>query len=618
MEKASSHFMPSAEECGPGTEPPPEDLEATPGAMGHAAAVAGEPLEEEALEEESLEEEPLEEEETLQRYGKLLCAQGLSEKDWLRVWRLRTQTGQGISLLLSRLELSADEVIAGCWGELLDIPVLGAEELSEATPLELAVSCKFLRHAGILPVELATGEPVLAMVEPADENSLRALTLACGSLPQRVAAAPGALFELLDRRYAGDGVATVETERDAGEESPDEIARLHQLAQEAPVVRIVHQMIQQAVRDRASDIHLEPFEKRLALRYRVDGVLREVESPPARDTAAIVSRIKIMARLNIAERRLPQDGRIPLKTSGRDIDLRVSTVPTHHGESVVLRILDKKRVPLDFAALGFDGETGDGFLEALNRPHGILLVTGPTGSGKSTTLYAALQRLNTPERKILTVEDPVEYQLAGINQIQVKPSIGLSFASALRSIVRQDPDILMIGEMRDLETASIAVQSALTGHLVFSTLHTNDAPGAVTRMLDMGVEDYLINSSVLGILAQRLVRVLCPECRRPRRPRSEDLEKLENAVGSGVEPLLCAAVGCDACEQSGYQGRTVICEYLPMSDPVRRLIQERCDEATLRHTAREADLHSMRAHGILKAAQGITTLEEVLRVTHHD
>ncbi len=553
----------------------------------------------------------------LRRYGELLCTRGLSEQNWRRVLRLREQTGQRISVLLSRLDLLAEELIAATWGELLDIPVLEAEELSTATPMETTVSAKFLCHAGVLPMERDTGENFLAMVEPADEAVLRALALACGSVPQCAAAPPGALLDALERCHGGSTLTLTKAEQAPAKEGPEEIAHLLQLAQEAPVVLTVNQIIQHAVRARASDIHLEPFGNQLALRYRVDGLLREVEPPSAHYTAAIVSRIKIMARLNIAERRLPQDGRTHFRVAGRKIDLRISTIPTSHGESVVLRILDKQHVPLDFMALGFTGNSGSDFLEALQRPHGILLVTGPTGSGKSTTLYAALQRLNTPERKILTVEDPVEYQLDGLNQIQVQPAIGLSFANALRSIVRQDPDIIMIGEMRDLETASIAVQSALTGHLVFSTLHTSDAPGTITRLLDMGVNDYLIGSSVLGILAQRLVRVLCPECRKPRRPRPGERKELESAGGIGVEPLLYAAVGCATCEQSGYRGRTVICEYLPMNDLIRSLVLEHYDETKLRRAAQENGMRPMRTHGIRKASQGITTLDEVLRVTRH-
>jgi general secretion pathway protein E len=367
----------------------------------------------------------------------------------------------------------------------------------------------------------------------------------------------------------------------------EQIQHLKDLASEAPVIRLVNLMIARAVESRASDIHIEPFENRLKVRYRVDGVLREVESPPSRLSAAVISRIKIMAKLNIAERRLPQDGRIQLRAQGKEIDLRVSTVPTLWGESVVMRILDKASVVLDFETLGFSPRTLGRFLEILHMPHGIILVTGPTGSGKTTTLYTALQTINTPERKILTVEDPVEYQLEGVNQIQVKPQINLTFANALRAIVRQDPDVIMIGEMRDLETAGIAVQSALTGHLVLSTLHTNDAAGSVTRLLDMGVEDYLLTSTINGILAQRLVRLLCTRCRQPYPALPELVEEMRlHRFADTRDITLFKPVGCEHCGGTGYRGRAASMEFLVMSDPLRRLVLKHADAGDLQDTAR--------------------------------
>ena len=398
-------------------------------------------------------------------------------------------------------------------------------------------------------------------------------------------------------------------------------------------------VINRAVTLRASDVHIEPFENQLKIRYRIDGVLQEGESPPPRSTAAIISRVKIMAKLNIAERRLPQDGRIHVRIQGKLVDLRVSTVPTLYGESLVLRILDKGQVVLNMDLLGFDKVTIQRFNDILALPHGIILATGPTGSGKTTTLYAALQTLNTPEKKILTVEDPVEYQLPGINQLQVKPQIGLNFAGALRAIIRQDPDIIMIGEMRDLETARIAVQSALTGHLVFSTLHTNDAGGSITRLLDMGVEDYLLTSTLNGILAQRLVRTLCHDCREPYTPppalRKElqlwliareyaDTEhNLLAALNEEVMPnrhdpgdiTLYHARGCAACAHTGYHGRTVISELLVLSGPLRQLVLAHADANKIQDTAINAGMDSMRIDGLKKALQGVTTIEEVSRVT---
>jgi len=396
----------------------------------------------------------------------------------------------------------------------------------------------------------------------------------------------------------------------------EQIQHLKDLASEAPVIRLVNLMIARAVESRASDIHIEPFENRLKIRYRVDGVLREVESPPSRLSAAVISRIKIMAKLNIAERRLPQDGRIQLRAQGKEIDLRVSTVPTLWGESVVMRILDKASVVLDFEILGFSPRTLKRFLDVLNLPHGIILVTGPTGSGKTTTLYTALQTINTPERKILTVEDPVEYQLEGVNQIQVKPQINLTFANALRSIVRQDPDVIMIGEMRDLETAGIAVQSALTGHLVLSTLHTNDAAGSVTRLLDMGVEDYLLTSTINGILAQRLVRMLCTHCRQPYPALPELVDELRlRRFADTPDITLYKPVGCEQCGGSGYRGRAAIMEFLVMSDPLRRMVLKHADATELQVQAQKEGMDTMYEDGLRKAVAGQTTIEEVLRVT---
>jgi general secretion pathway protein E len=362
-------------------------------------------------------------------------------------------------------------------------------------------------------------------------------------------------------------------------------------------------------------VHIEPFENRLKVRYRIDGVLHEVEAPPASSTAAVISRVKIMAKLNIAERRLPQDGRIQLRVQGKELDLRVSTVPTSFGESVVMRILDRESVVFDFSTLGFTEHFQSRFVEVLERPHGILLVTGPTGSGKTTTLYTALSKINTPDVKIITVEDPVEYQIEGINQIQVKPQIGLDFAGALRSIVRQDPDVIMIGEMRDLETCRIAIQSALTGHLVLSTLHTNSAAGGITRLLDMGVEDYLLGSTVNGILAQRLVRRLDPETAVPYQPSPEVIAQFELEKYTDQRPIRLWKPGSSAANPTGYRGRRAIMEFLVMSDPLRRLVMQKADAGEIERQARAEGMRTMYEDGIAKAVAGVTTLEEVLRVT---
>jgi len=460
----------------------------------------------------------------------------------------------------------------------------------------------------------------VAMANPTDDYVLAALRLATGKAVWPRVAMPSeweAAFERLygsGRSAMGQIVDSIGLADNLTDE--EQIQHLKDLASEAPVIRLVNLMTARAVESRASDIHIEPFENRLKIRYRVDGVLREVESPPSRLSAAVISRIKIMAKLNIAERRLPQDGRIQLRAQGKEIDLRVSTVPTLWGESVVMRILDKASVVLDFAKLGFSSRTLKRFLDVLHQPHGIILVTGPTGSGKTTTLYTALQTINTPERKILTVEDPVEYQLEGVNQIQVKAQINLTFANALRAIVRQDPDVIMIGEMRDVETAGIAVQSALTGHLVLSTLHTNDAAGSITRLLDMGVEDYLLTSTINGILAQRLVRLLCTQCRQPYPALPELADELRlYRFSDGRDITLYKPIGCEQCGGTGYRGRAAIMEFLMMSDPLRRMVLKHADAGELQATAQKEGMDTMYEDGLRKAVAGLTTIEEVLRVT---
>jgi general secretion pathway protein E len=458
----------------------------------------------------------------------------------------------------------------------------------------------------------------LLVADPYQDYPLQAVRLATGR-QVRVAVALRSEIDDLIERYYGQGRSAlgtiVESLSEDGARGEDDVEHLRDLASEAPVIRLVNIIIQRAVESRASDIHIEPFENRLKVRYRIDGVLHEVESPPASSTAAVISRVKIMAKLNIAERRLPQDGRIMLRVQGKELDLRVSTVPTAHGESVVMRILDRESVVFDFRKLGFTDEFLPKFLKVLDLPHGILLVTGPTGSGKTTTLYTALSQLNTPDVKIITVEDPVEYQIEGINQIQAKPQIGLDFAQALRSIVRQDPDIIMIGEMRDLETARIAIQSALTGHLVLSTLHTNSAAGGVTRLLDMGVEDYLLASTVNGILAQRLVRRLDAEHAQAYVPPPEVIEQYQLLELTDERPPRLYRPMPSALTPTGYFGRTTIMEFLVMTEPMRRLIMQHADEQRLQAQAQEDGMRTMFEDGVAKSLRGITTIEEVLRVT---
>ena len=398
-------------------------------------------------------------------------------------------------------------------------------------------------------------------------------------------------------------------------ESLPKVADLLESEDDAPIVRLINALFSQAVREGASDIHVEAFEGRSVVRFRRDGMLRDVIEPPQVVHGVIVSRIKIMARLDIAEKRQPQDGRIALRLAGRSVDVRVSILPTAHGERVVLRLLDKQAGRLDLTGLGMADTTLAALRELVRQPHGIILVTGPTGSGKTTTLYAALGQLDAKRTNIVTVEDPIEYDLDGVGQTQVNPRIELTFARALRAILRQDPDVVMIGEIRDLETAQIAVQASLTGHLVLATLHTNDAAGAVVRLVDMGIEPFLVASSLLGVLAERLVRRLCPACRRSHAPDRAELALLDNGNGGGADTALFTASGCEACAFTGYQGRTGIFELLLIDDEARRLIHDRASEADLREHARRGGMKGLREDGLRWVRAGETSLEEVLRVS---
>jgi general secretion pathway protein E len=553
--------------------------------------------------------------------GELLVEhQKLADADLQRAQRVRESTGENLDTLLVKLGLVSERDLAEAVAARLDLPLIKPADYPEMPVTNGGISARFLKESRVIPLFEDERGLAVAMANPTDDYVLSALRLATGKPILPRVAIPTELEIAFERLYGsgrsamGQIVDSIGLADDLTDE--EQIQHLKDLASEAPVIRLVNLMTARAVESRASDIHIEPFENRLKVRYRVDGVLREVESPPSRLSAAVISRIKIMAKLNIAERRLPQDGRIQLRAQGKEIDLRVSTVPTLWGESVVMRILDKASVVLDFESLGFSSRTLGRFLEILHLPHGIILVTGPTGSGKTTTLYTALQTINTPERKILTVEDPVEYQLEGVNQIQVKPQINLTFANALRAIVRQDPDVIMIGEMRDLETASIAVQSALTGHLVLSTLHTNDAAGSITRLLDMGVEDYLLTSTINGILAQRLVRLLCTRCRQPYPALPELVEEMRLHRFADMRGItLFKPVGCEHCGGTGYRGRAAIMEFLVMSDPLRRLVLKHADAGDLQTTAQNEGMDTMYEDGLRKAVAGLTTIEEVLRVT---
>ena len=554
--------------------------------------------------------------------ARLRASGRLKDVDLARAQRLHAEAGGSLLTLLGRLGLVSERDHADACAAELGLQLLSAKAVPEEPP-ELVdgaqpLSVRFLRQFHVLPIGESRGRLHVWMSDPHDDYALDAVRLATGC---DIAPAVGLRSEIDDliERWYGQGRSAmgtiIESADGEGGGDVDDVEHLRDLASEAPVIRLVNLVIQRAVELRASDIHIEPFESRLKVRYRVDGVLIDGESPPVNLTAAVISRIKIMARLNIAERRLPQDGRIMLRVQGKELDLRVSTMPTAHGESVVMRLLDRETVVFDFYRLGFTDEFLPQFNKVLDQPHGILLVTGPTGSGKTTTLYTALSQLNTPDVKIITVEDPVEYQIEGINQIQAKPQIGLDFAHALRSIVRQDPDIIMIGEMRDLETARIAIQSALTGHLVLSTLHTNNAAGGITRMLDMGVEDYLLTSTVNGILAQRLVRKLEPTHRVRYAASPEEIERFELRRFQPDGEIVLYRPGPSAGAPTGYLGRTTIVEFLVMNDTLRRAVMRHAGMGELEQLARESGMRTMYEDGILKALAGETTVEEVLRVT---
>ena len=557
--------------------------------------------------------------------GKILIERGKLDADALEraIQVQEAEKREGLGAILVRTGLVAERDVVEAMSTYLDVPIVGISDYPELPVLEERVAVKFIKESKALPLHEDDEHLVLAMVDPLDEYVLNAFRLVTHRKVAARLAVPSELEAAFERLY-GSGkssmdqiVGEVETRDD--ESGSEDVQHLKELASEAPIIRLVSLIISHALEARASDIHIEPFESRLIVRYRVDGVMHEVESPPRRFSAAVISRIKIMASLDIAERRLPQDGRIKLRIQGKEIDLRVSTVPIMHGESVVMRILDKSSTALDFVTLGFDPNVLARFLEVLMQPHGIVLVTGPTGSGKTTTLYTALDRLNNPDLKILTVEDPVEYQMEGINQIQVKPQIGLTFANALRSIVRQDPDVIMIGEIRDLETAQIAVQAALTGHMVLSTLHTNDAASTVNRLLDMGMDDYLLTSTVNGILAQRLVRTLCIHCRQPHQALPEVVEEMQLNRYTQADPvILFRPVGCDECGGTGYTGRISIVELLVMSDAIRSLIMRHVTSGEIRQQAISEGMQTMYENGLSKTVTGVTTIEEVLRVTREE
>src|SRR6516165_1637470 len=510
-------------------------------------------------------------------FGQLLRERGLiSEEDLKNALALQQERKDKLGRILIDLGYVAERDVLSVLSDQLQVPLFQGEY--PAVPIEATrLPYRFLRAFHTIPVHIESDLLSLVMADPLDLETQSAVRLRTGFRLNLNLGSETEITQQLEKLYGGDdtgGEKLIETIGEGLTADEDNIEHLRDLASEVPVIRMVNLIISRAVESRASDIHIEPFERDLRLRYRVDGILHNIDPPPNQLRAAIISRIKLMAKLNIAERRLPQDGRIKLKVLGREIDLRVSTLPTMYGESVVMRILDKSNSSLiDLRRLGFPDDLYEKICQMTSKPHGIFLVTGPTGSGKSTTLYSALKRINIPDRKIITIEDPIEYQMDGINQIHVNPQIGLTFAAGLRHIVRQGRDVILIGEIRDLETADIAIRSALTGHLVFSTLHTNDAPSAVTRLVDMGVEDYLLASSLIGILAQRLIRVICPKCKAPEMTPTRPLLDAGFPVDAlGETVLLYRGRGCADCDQSGYVSRLGIFELLDIDEKLRQLM----------------------------------------------
>jgi general secretion pathway protein E len=541
------------------------------------------------------------------RLGEMLIERRLLEpEDLERALEIQKERGEKIGKILTGLGFVAARDVLAALSDQLGIPLVTPEGPPPAIPETEGLAPRFMRQCRFVPLGTQDSTLTIAMADPLDFETISAIRGFTGMRVEAVLAAEQEILDAIEKFYGeeerqaadtGDGEASVQ----------EDLEQLRDMASEAPVIRLVNTMIAQAAEKRSSDIHIEPFEKEFRVRYRVDGVLYNQEPPPRELKAAIISRVKLMAKLNIAERRLPQDGRIKIKVLGREIDLRVSTLPTLYGESVVMRLLDRSAGDFfDLYRLGFDEHMLSRMEHYTSLPHGILLVTGPTGSGKSTTLYSALKRINQPDKKIITIEDPVEYQMDGINQIHVNPQIGLTFASGLRHIVRQDPDVIMVGEIRDRETADIAIRAALTGHFVYSTLHTNDAPSAITRLVDMGVEEYLISSTVVAVLAQRLVRLICEKCKAPAGTRT---------APDGTSVRCFRGAGCGECFGSGYSGRVGIFELMELNDELRELILSKSDAAKLTAAARHHGMRTLREDGWLKAGSGVTTADEVLRVT---
>ncbi len=551
------------------------------------------------------------------KLGELLVSRGkLSARDVDRALMAQQELGGLLGQVLVKLGLVSEIDMTQVLGDQLGIPLAPSATYSDTLSSVEGLSREFLLNHKVVVLEASSDTLCCAAAVPQDPFIRRALELATSKTVTVLLGVESDIQAALQRQCGNDDPLEPDSPEEP-ENHADFVEHLRDLASEAPVIRIVNNIFHRAVELNASDIHLEPCDGGLHLRYRVDGVIEQANNPPPPGfSASITSRIKLLANLDIAERRLPQDGRIMIRVKGRELDLRVSTLPILHGESIVLRVLDCHNVSLNLATMGFDPVILDSYRQLLARPHGILLLTGPTGSGKTTTLYASLASFNADAINIITVEDPVEYQLPGINQLQVHPGIDLSFARALRAILRQDPDVIMIGEMRDVETARIAVQAALTGHLVFSTLHTNTAAGAITRLEDMGIERYLITATVNGVLAQRLVRRLCNHCRQPlylspKVTRDPELAKWLT-MGPG---RVYQAGGCEHCRFTGYRGRSAIHELLVLDKALQDALHDGCDAMELHSLARQKGMSTLYQDGLRKVTAGITSLEEVMRVS---
>lgn len=536
--------------------------------------------------------------------GESLAAKGLlGRRDLARALALQRERGERLSRILVDLGFVKPSDVLETQSEQLGIPLLHGTDFPADPPRIERIPAGYMRQYRFLPLAREGDRLRVAVADPLDLETVASIRSLTGLTVEAVLASESDILGAIEQHYDDRDAST----SSPGEPSEEDIEQLRDMASEAPVIRYVNAMITRALDERASDIHLEPFDEEFRVRYRIDGVLENRTAPPRPLQAAVVSRLKLMSRLNIAERRLPQDGRMQMKVLGRDLDMRVATLPTLHGEAVVLRLLDRAASNVfELASLGLEGDMLSRMERFTGLHHGILLVTGPTGSGKTTTLHAVLKRINSPARKIVTIEDPVEYRIEGVNQIQVNPSIGLTFAAGLRHIVRQDPDVIMVGEIRDQETAEIAIRAALTGHSVYSTLHTNDAAGAITRLVDMGIETYLLASSLVAVLAQRLVRLLCVECREPAGTA---------AAPDGRWVPTWKAGGCEACRGQGYLGRVGIFELLEIDEVMRRLIVRNSPAAELVEAARDRGLRSLQHDGWNKIERGLTSLDEVLRAT---